>query len=155
MHEKRQTVATMPTAELPRFQHALMKTLVDLDGIVLAMEQEFARSKHADAAASNHFLATMPAATPTVEAMAYANARDAYAEQAALPGLWKAQAARNRALRALVDPVAAADVRGNVIDLLDYAEEVYGLAEHEALEDKGPKHRRRGRPKKRQEVKTK
>jgi len=157
VQEKRDTLDAMGEGALNRLQKALMKALVDLDGASLAMARAYTRSVREMATETTALLENMhaAAATPAVVQGAHEASRSACASRAAIPGLWTAVKERNRALRALVEPTAvAADVRANVKDLLDYAEKIYGLEEHETSDSKGPTHRRRGRPKKEKEGAT-
>jgi hypothetical protein len=148
IHEQREALPDLGAAALDRLQAELMQALVDLDGAVLAMAKAYTASVRASATSATEILelTQAAAATPAVVDTAQEAAKQAYAAHAMIPGLWQALATRNRALRPLVEP--AGDVRTNVADLLTYAEKIYGLEEGEALESKGPRHRRRGRPRK-------
>jgi transcriptional regulator with XRE-family HTH domain len=148
MHTMRASLAGMPPETLGPLQFQLIQALVALDGAVFVMEKEYAASVNRHAASAQRLHVSLPAATPSVHELADEAARQAYAAQAALPGLWRTTGVRNRRLHTLLHPDATADPRRNISALLDYADMVYGLAEGEAIEVKGPRHRKRGRPRK-------
>jgi transcriptional regulator with XRE-family HTH domain len=148
IHDMRASIAAMRPEVVDTLQYKLIQALAELELAVHAMEKEYTASIRRQAASIKRAREALPAATPAVHDIADDAARAAYATQAALPGLWRAIADRNRRLRARLSPEATADPRSNIHALLDYAEDVYGLREGEAIEEKGPRHRGRGRPRK-------
>jgi hypothetical protein len=146
---KRATLTRLDTPTLTQLRRQLMRTLTELDGAYLAMAQQYTDINRASTTETFGDIAQtqQSAATPEVITQMDSEKQRAIAARIAIPGLWLAIYARNRALRALVDPSTEANILQNVRDLLDFAETVYGLEQGEQASEKGPKHRRRGRPK--------